>query len=702
MTDAELDQLRGVEVLRATIGSDVKLKRVGQEWRGLCPFHSEKEASFSVYLNGSAARFKCFGCGAAGDVFDYVERRDGVDFPRAKEIVAAAWGISTTRPNPKQEEGNGQSAQTWQPMVPPPPDTPKPGAGLLGHRWFEYVGANGRTLFYQRRFDKPDGGKTFGQLTYGTLNGVTGWHAKGPPQPYPLYRLDLLTSADPNSIVIVVEGEGKCEYAERMFPDKIVTSWLNGAGSVDLTNWSPLKRFKEENIIWWADADKPRDKPHGCFLATPAFRKVFPRARFVDTAGLSDIKDGYDAKDLCLSDCDDFDAWFKARLRERGPKADEPLRTKIGRLRVLKVSDLLTLPPRDYFVKGLLSPAEISLLIGPKNARKTFLALHIDYGLAQGWPTILGRRVKQTPTLYLIAEGEAGIGKRVQALVKRYGRCDAFHVVAQPIDLLRSNATTGDLREVIEIVRRFGIGKITVDTVSRAMMGDGENASTDMGTFAGNLSILRHETSAHVMGVHHGTQAEGTKSRGHSILPYSADAIVQIEWDDRQSIPSVTVGFCRDDAIGPLGAFRTEVVPLGFDADGDPITTLIVEECNPGEAPAKHKRGSGDPRFGRLGADARLMFKTIENLIAEGLGEQTTAQPGMARIEAVRRQTVRERNIRDDWHPVSDIASLASSEKQLASSPILTQRGMDREHKALTRLKVKGLIGFTRDWVWLL
>src|SRR5215472_3864512 len=62
----------------------------------------------------------------------------------------------------------------------------------------------------------------------------------------------------------------------------------------------------------------------------------------------------------------------------------------VGRLRVLSVADLLALPTRDYLVKGVLSPAEISLLVGAKNSRKTFLALHIFYGLAQGWPTILG------------------------------------------------------------------------------------------------------------------------------------------------------------------------------------------------------------------------------------------------------------------------------------------------------------------------
>jgi hypothetical protein len=375
--------------------------------------------------------------------------------------------------------------------------------------------------------------------------------------------------------------------------------------------------------------------------------------------------------------------------------------TQVGRLRVLSVDDLLALPPRDYLVKGVFAPGELSLLVGAKNTFKTFTGLHIDYGLAQGWPTILGRRAKQTPALYMIAEGEFGIGNRVKGLVSRYGRCDAFHVVTQSIDLLRSTATAGDLRDVIEIVRRFGIGKVSVDTISRAMMGGDENSSVDMGTLLTNLNLLRHETGAHVMGIHHGTQAEGTKSRGHSTLPYGVDVILQAERSDAQAIGSLTVGFCRDDAIGPLVTFRTELVALGKDADGDAITTLVIEEGEPGKAPAKGKGRSADPMLGRLGTDARLMFSAIKNLFVEGCGEHAVPQTGMARIEVLRRQAVRARNISEGWFNQADLVPLVSNESKLTTDRALTHKGQDHEHRALKALKAKELIGFTSDWIWL-
>lgn len=319
MTDIELDQCRrDGALLRAIVSQQVTLRKNGKCWKGKCPFHEDSDPSFCVYPDG---RFHCFGCNAGGTVFDYLMQRDRVEFGAAAEIVATERGIGRANGGARKAPGRPEptpEAETWVPIVPPPEDAPRPPAGLLaGCTTFDYVGPDGRLLFYQRRFEKA-GAKRFHQLTYGTLTKdgatVTGWHAKGPPHPFPLYRLDRLTAADPDTRVFVVEGELKCHAAERMFPDAVVTAWLNGANSVHLTDWTPLRRFR--NVIWWPDADRPLpDRPHGCFIATPAFLKLFPNATVVDTAGLADTKDGFDADDLYRSDCDDPEAWLAERLR---------------------------------------------------------------------------------------------------------------------------------------------------------------------------------------------------------------------------------------------------------------------------------------------------------------------------------------------------------------------------------------------------
>jgi DNA primase len=74
------------------IGEYVKLKRSGaQNYSGLCPFHSEKTGSFSVHATRQF--FHCFGCGASGDVFSFVQKIENITFPEAVRSVAQKCGI---------------------------------------------------------------------------------------------------------------------------------------------------------------------------------------------------------------------------------------------------------------------------------------------------------------------------------------------------------------------------------------------------------------------------------------------------------------------------------------------------------------------------------------------------------------------------------------------------------------------------------
>ena len=108
MTDAELDQCRhDGALLRSIVADQVTLKKEGREWKGLCPFHNETTPSFTVYEDG---HFHCFGCGAHGTSFDYVMKRDGVEFPEAAKRVAAEIGAAPSRAKPKPPaNGNGRT-----------------------------------------------------------------------------------------------------------------------------------------------------------------------------------------------------------------------------------------------------------------------------------------------------------------------------------------------------------------------------------------------------------------------------------------------------------------------------------------------------------------------------------------------------------------------------------------------------------------
>jgi DNA primase len=75
------------------VGDYVKLKKAGaQNYSGLCPFHNEKTASFSVHATRQF--FHCFGCGVSGDVFAFVQKIENTTFPEAVRAVAQKLGIA--------------------------------------------------------------------------------------------------------------------------------------------------------------------------------------------------------------------------------------------------------------------------------------------------------------------------------------------------------------------------------------------------------------------------------------------------------------------------------------------------------------------------------------------------------------------------------------------------------------------------------
>lgn len=75
------------------ISSYVPLKRAGSNLHGLCPFHSEKSPSFTVFTTGEP-HFYCFGCGAGGDVISFTMRMENLDYRAALEILAKRAGIT--------------------------------------------------------------------------------------------------------------------------------------------------------------------------------------------------------------------------------------------------------------------------------------------------------------------------------------------------------------------------------------------------------------------------------------------------------------------------------------------------------------------------------------------------------------------------------------------------------------------------------
>ncbi len=86
ISDEDRERVRQATDFLALVSETVELKQRGSDFWGCCPFHHEKSPSFHV--NPSTGLWKCFGCGAGGDLFDYVMKRESLDFPDAIRYLA--------------------------------------------------------------------------------------------------------------------------------------------------------------------------------------------------------------------------------------------------------------------------------------------------------------------------------------------------------------------------------------------------------------------------------------------------------------------------------------------------------------------------------------------------------------------------------------------------------------------------------------
>ena len=97
--------------LSEIIGSDVRLKKTGQKYVGLCPFHQEKTPSF--WIDNAKGLYHCFGCGASGDVINYLTDKRGLHFKDAVLYLSQKTGIAL----PKNFFAQTEEIQTSNPLL---------------------------------------------------------------------------------------------------------------------------------------------------------------------------------------------------------------------------------------------------------------------------------------------------------------------------------------------------------------------------------------------------------------------------------------------------------------------------------------------------------------------------------------------------------------------------------------------------------
>lgn len=96
-----IDEIKARVDLLEYAKNHIQLKKKGQLWQGICPFHSEKSGSFTIYEDG---HFVCFGCHVSGDIIDFVQLSNGWDISTTIDFLAEQYHIP--RPEKKESKQN--------------------------------------------------------------------------------------------------------------------------------------------------------------------------------------------------------------------------------------------------------------------------------------------------------------------------------------------------------------------------------------------------------------------------------------------------------------------------------------------------------------------------------------------------------------------------------------------------------------------
>jgi DNA primase len=110
-TPETVERVREAADIVEIVSAYTELRRAGERYTGLCPFHEERTPSFSV--DAREKLYHCFGCGVGGDVIKFVEDKEGLGFPEAVEALADRYGVEVERDreDPRAEDSRRRRAR---------------------------------------------------------------------------------------------------------------------------------------------------------------------------------------------------------------------------------------------------------------------------------------------------------------------------------------------------------------------------------------------------------------------------------------------------------------------------------------------------------------------------------------------------------------------------------------------------------------
>jgi uncharacterized protein YjhX (UPF0386 family) len=203
-----------------------------------------------------------------------------------------------------------------------------------------------------------------------------------------------------------------------------------------------------------------------------------------------------------------------------------------ARFVLYNLNGMRNLPPVTWLIDGEVPAGLTTLICGASEAGKSFLA--IDYALQTA------RKHPERAVVYIAPEGGSGYHQRVDAWLAYHGGEEPKNIffILQSVTILNPQT----LGELITTIRSLNPVMVVIDTLARTLVGGDENSAKDIGMFFYHTDIIREQTHAAILVVHH-TGKTG-QYRGSSSLIGSVDSWIDFSNDD--GLITVACGKAKD------------------------------------------------------------------------------------------------------------------------------------------------------------
>lgn len=273
---------------------------------------------------------------------------------------------------------------------------------------------------------------------------------------------------------------------------------------------------------------------------------------------------------------------------------------------------------QDYAIKGYLPANSLCSIYGPSGSYKSFLAVswacHIATGKA--WA---GKRVVAGAVMYVVGEGGVGVPRRVKAWEMAYNSdkpVNSLYLVNRPVFPVRESEVKEVLIAAKQIQRECGrkVELIVFDTLARCFGGSDENDARDMGAFIEGCDLIKRETGATVLVVHHSGKDEAKGARGSSAFRAALDAEFSVKREGTATALVLTCTKMKDSEDPQSHAYDLRTAELFRDEDGELVTSLMVRDV-----PREPK--DADPAFdgvARLTENHTSLWQCVRSRTAKG------------------------------------------------------------------------------------